>query len=61
VLLSKVDKLNRSEAAKVLKESAAAMGDRGTVQVFSATAKTGVEEAQRTLEAWLKEPGAVVG
>jgi GTP-binding protein len=56
VLLSKADKLNRSEGAKVLKESAGALGDRGTVQLFSATAKTGVEEAQRTLETWLKSP-----
>jgi len=56
VLLSKADKLNRSEGAKVLKESAAALGGRGTVQLFSATAKTGVEEAQRTLELWLKNP-----
>jgi len=56
VLLSKADKLNRSEGAKVLRESAAALGDRGTVQLFSATAKTGVEEAQRTLELWLKSP-----
>ena len=54
VLLSKVDKLNRSEAAKVLRESTATLGERGTAQLFSATAKTGVEEAQRTLEAWLQ-------
>ena len=53
VLLSKVDKLNRSEAAKVLRDSAAALAGRGTVQLFSATAKTGVEDAQRTLESWL--------
>ena len=53
VLLSKADKLNRSEGAKVLKSSAAALAGRGTVQLFSATAKTGVEEAQRTLEGWL--------
>jgi GTP-binding protein len=60
VLLSKADKLNRSEAAKVLKESTAALAGRGTVQLFSATAKTGVEQAQRTLEEWLREnPGAV--
>ena len=58
VLLSKADKLNRSEGAKVLKESAAALGDRGTVQLFSATAKTGVEEAQKTLETWLKSAGS---
>ena len=56
VLLSKVDKLNRSEAAKVLRESTAALGERGSVQLFSATAKTGVEEAQRTLERWLQAP-----
>jgi GTP-binding protein len=58
VLLSKADKLNRSEAAKVLKSSAATLGDRGTVQLFSALAKTGVDEAQRTLEHWLKAPAA---
>jgi len=56
VLLSKVDKLNRSEAVKALRESAAALGDRGTVQLFSATAKTGVEEAQKMLESWLLSP-----
>jgi GTP-binding protein len=55
VLLSKADKLTRNEAAKTLRESKAALGDRGTVQLFSATAKTGVDEAQKTLEAWLKE------
>jgi GTP-binding protein len=54
VLLSKADKLNRSESTKVLRESAAALAGRGTVQLFSATAKTGVEEAQRTVEEWLK-------
>jgi GTP-binding protein len=61
VLLSKVDKLNRSEATKVLRESTAALGGRGTVQLFSATAKTGVEEAQRTLEAWLQQPATTAG
>jgi len=55
VLLSKADKLTRNEAAKTLRESKAALGDRGTVQLFSATAKTGVDEAQKTLEVWLKE------
>ncbi len=57
VLLTKVDKLNRSESAKVLRETAATLAERGTVQLFSATAKTGVEEAQRTLESWLLSPG----
>ena len=58
VLLSKADKLNKSEAAKVLKESTAALAGRGTVQLFSATAKTGVDQAQRTLEEWLREPAS---
>ena len=58
VLLSKADKLNRSEATKVLRESQAVLAGRGTAQVFSATAKTGVDEAQRTLEEWLKAPPA---
>jgi GTP-binding protein len=59
VLLSKVDKLNRSDSSKVLKESQAALAGRGTVQLFSATSKTGVDEAQRTLEGWLKSPSSI--
>jgi GTP-binding protein len=55
VLLSKVDKLNRSEGLKVLRESTAVLAGRGTVQLFSATAKTGVDDAQKTLGAWLQE------
>ena len=40
------------------RESAAALGGRGTVQLFSATTKAGVDQAQKTLEAWLKpSPG----
>ncbi len=54
VLLSKVDKLNRSEAAKALRDATAALAGRGTAQLFSATAKTGVDEAQKTLEEWLR-------
>jgi len=55
VLLSKADKLTKNEATKTLREAKAALGDRGTVQLFSATAKSGVDESQKTLEAWLKE------
>ncbi|MGH8138528.1 MAG: ribosome biogenesis GTP-binding protein YihA/YsxC [Steroidobacteraceae bacterium] len=54
VLLSKADKLNRSEAGKMLKAVKAALGDRATVQLFSVPAKTGIDEAQRTLAAWLE-------
>jgi GTP-binding protein len=55
VLLSKADKLNKSEAGKVLRSSAAVLEGRGTVQLFSALAKTGVDEAQRTLADWLQK------
>jgi GTP-binding protein len=55
VLLSKADKLNHSESAKVLREAKATLRERATAQLFSATAKAGVEEAQRTLVAWLEQ------
>jgi len=54
VLLSKADKLNRSEAAAVLRSAAAELAGRATAQLFSATKGTGVSEAQDTLAAWLK-------
>jgi GTP-binding protein len=53
VLMSKSDKLNRTESAKALREAKAALADTATVQLFSVLDKTGVEEAQRTLKAWL--------
>ncbi len=55
VLLSKADKLNRSESVKVLRETKAALGDRATAQLFSVPARTGIDEAQRTLAAWLED------
>jgi GTP-binding protein len=54
VLLSKSDKLNRAEGIKTLREAKATLRDAATVQLFSALNKTGVEEAQRTLQAWLR-------
>lgn len=53
VLLSKADKLNRSEGMAVLREASKALAGRATVQLFSALKGTGVEEAQDILEAWL--------
>jgi GTP-binding protein len=53
-LLSKSDKLNRAEGTKVLREAKATLGDAATVQLFSAHDKTGVQEAQDTLRAWLE-------
>jgi GTP-binding protein len=53
VLLSKADKLNRSEASRALGAAAAQLQGRVSLQLFSALKGTGVEEAQRTLESWL--------
>ncbi len=59
VLLSKADKLNRSDGLKVLREATAALSGRGaTAQLFSAHSKLGVEEAQNVLAAWFAEPVA---
>ena len=55
VLLSKADKLNRSEGIKVLRETKAALADRASAQLFSVPAKTGMDEAQRTLSGWLED------
>ena len=55
VLLAKADKLNRSESLKVLRDTKAALADRVSVQLFSVPAKTGIDEAQRTLTTWLED------
>ena len=55
VLLSKADKLNRSDAGKVLRETKSALADSASAQLFSVPAKTGIDEAQRTLGAWLED------
>ncbi|HEU4486266.1 MAG TPA: ribosome biogenesis GTP-binding protein YihA/YsxC [Povalibacter sp.] len=46
VLLTKSDKLNRSESTRALREVQAAAGEAASVQLFSAVSKTGVEEAR---------------
>src|SRR5512138_3004843 len=61
VLLTKADKLSRSEAGAVLKQVRAAVEGVATVQLFSAVAKTGVDDARREvlrmLSATPKEDG----
>ena len=49
VLLAKADKLNQAERAALLRESRATLGDAATVQLFSAHARMGVDEAQSRL------------
>src|SRR5262249_55880905 len=56
VLLSKADKLNRSAATKVLRETRATLSGRATAQLFSALSKSGVDEAQRALLGHLAAP-----
>jgi GTP-binding protein len=53
VLLSKADKLNRAEAAAVLRATSARLAGQGTAQLFSALRGIGLREAQETLAAWL--------
>jgi GTP-binding protein len=58
ILLTKADKLSRGESAAVLKQVRAAVDGVATVQLFSAVAKTGVDEARREVLAMLKKkPG----
>ncbi|MGB6486637.1 MAG: ribosome biogenesis GTP-binding protein YihA/YsxC [Steroidobacteraceae bacterium] len=53
LLLSKADKLSRNEGRQALATAAHALGGRATVQLFSAHARTGLDEAQGVLRAWL--------
>lgn len=56
LLLTKADKLNRSEASRTLREVRAEAGDVATVQLFSAVDKTGVDEARRWVLGRLEQP-----
>jgi GTP-binding protein len=64
VLLTKADKLSRNEAAKTLSavrkdlDSTASDAAAVSVQLFSSTAKTGLDEARRVIAGWLDLPSA---
>jgi len=54
ILLSKSDKLNRGEAQRVLRETESRWRDPAlSVQLFSAHARHGIDEARSVLERWL--------
>jgi GTP-binding protein len=56
VLLSKADKLTRNEQARAVRETKAALaalGDRCSVQLFSSLKRSGIEEAEKVIGAWL--------
>ena len=54
VLLTKVDKLRHAELTAALKEARKHLGSRATVQAFSASDRTGVEDARRQLHRWFQ-------
>lgn len=54
VLLSKADKLSRTEQAAVLEKVSAALGTE--VRLFSSLTRQGVDECRDLLERWLAEP-----
>ena len=53
LLLTKADKLGRSEAARTLARVRREVGTKATAQLFSAVDQAGVEEARRVLRRWL--------
>ncbi|HTX25033.1 MAG TPA: ribosome biogenesis GTP-binding protein YihA/YsxC [Steroidobacteraceae bacterium] len=58
VLLTKTDKLNRGEAAEVLRATHKRLEGRITAQLFSAQNGMGLAEAEQTLLRWLGEDSA---
>jgi GTP-binding protein len=55
VLLTKSDKLNQTQSARVLKETAEACADAAvSAQLFSAHSKQGVEDARLLVRRWLE-------
>jgi GTP-binding protein len=58
-LLTKADKLTRSEQAQTLRAVREELADAGspiTVQLFSSLKKTGVDEAEAVIASWLEKP-----
>jgi GTP-binding protein len=53
-LLTKADKFGRGEQGNTLLKVRKELGERASVQVFSADAKTGVEEARGVVARWLE-------
>jgi GTP-binding protein len=53
VLLSKADQLKRGPGQILLRDTASLLRDRASVQLFSALAHTGLDEARGQLDKWL--------
>jgi GTP-binding protein len=54
ILLSKADKLTRTEGVKAERAAVAAVAGQATVQLFSALRRIGIEAAQDRLQSWLE-------
>jgi GTP-binding protein len=66
VLLTKADKLNQAETKAALRQAQTQLAQGVTAQLFSSLRGLGLEEAQKTLEAWLKikgpdDPSGIIG
>lgn len=58
-LLTKADKLTKQEQTKILREVLAEVANSGsqiTAQLFSSLKKTGMDEAEKVIGAWLDSP-----
>ncbi len=55
-LLTKADKLGRSEQARTIKQVKKDLAGRASVQVFSGSSKIGVDEARAVVTTWLQTP-----
>lgn len=61
-LLTKSDKIGRSEQAKTLAAVKKELAGRASVQLFSGSAKLGVDEARAVVAGWLQQgPQALAG
>jgi GTP-binding protein len=58
LLLTKADKLSRNQAAQALAAVRRGLGEGASVQVFSSTAGTGLDEARQAVMALLDRPRA---
>ena len=57
VLLTKADKLSRSQQLATLARVRRELGEQASAQLFSAQARQGVEEARAVIARWLELPG----
>ncbi len=60
-LLTKADKLGRSEQARTITQVKKDLAGRASVQVFSGSSKIGIDEARAVVTGWLQTPHEALG